>query len=125
MKVFIAAKIEDKEKIDEIVLALEEHQHTIHLKWWELIGSGISAETYAVRNADAVYSCDVLIAYMEIEYIYRCQLVEIGMAAVQDIPIFIIGEEFDDCIFKHYPTVRVCDSIDEAVAEVNKLSERE
>lgn len=115
MKIFVAGKMEDADIIVDIMNDIEDSGHTVTCDWIDLAKRKVGRERYAVENIEGVRNCDMLIAYMVTEYIYRCQFAEIGMALIENKPVIIIGKMFEDCIFRHHPFVTVVDDIGSAL----------
>lgn len=120
MKVFVAGKAEDEEIIVDIMDRLESLGHTVACNWLVLARRKIGRRNYAIENEKGARECDILIAYMLTEYIYRCQFVEIGIALGHKKPVVIIGKMFDDCIFRHHPNVVVVADIDAGFEELER-----
>ena len=123
MKVFVVGKAEDAVIIEEIMEELEDLGHTIACDWIDLAQRRVGRRNYAMENEKGARECDILIAYMQTEYVYRCQFVEIGIALGHRKPVVIIGTMFDDCIFRYHPNVVLVDDIDAGFEELKRYGQ--
>ena len=103
LRVYVAAKWEDRERAREVMNAFREAGDTITYDW-TVDESSFSAKQ-AAADRQGVLDADIFVGVFEKELAYMGALVEMGMAAAHGIPIFIMGHGIDKCIFTLLPEV--------------------
>ena len=118
MRVYIATKFEEADAARALAHLLEDAGHTITYKWWEngqVTAAQATHDALGVENADAL----IFIAYRKLAYCGA--LVEMGMAIMRGIPVYVLGTGINNCIFTMLPTVHhVYDSLDTFISKVLK-----
>jgi hypothetical protein len=89
---------------------LREQGHTITYDW-----TGVEQESSAQAelDRDGVLDAEVLVmlAGRPNQYQFKGTWVEFGIAAGKGIPIFVVGDGADACIFSRLPNVRKFDHV--------------
>ena len=103
MRVYVAAKFEDQERVLDIMAILRHAGHTITYDWTRK--EQISKEQ-ATLDAQGVLTAEALILVAEQPYAYCGALVELGLALGRGIPIYVLGTVLDaKCIFMLLPEI--------------------
>lgn len=106
MRIYVAAKFEEKERVKALYDALEKAGHQITHKWIGEDASGLVGEalksylrTQADRDVEGVVSCDVLVLLPHEKG--RGLYVELGVALAFVKPVVAVGslESAPNCIF--------------------------
>lgn len=103
MQLYVAAKFEEREYARDLMDALEFANHTITYDWTE--GTEFTTEQ-AILDMNGVMEAEALVFLAKKKYNYAGALVEFGIAVARNIPIYIIGDAIDNCIFVTLPNVR-------------------
>src|SRR4051812_27671723 len=102
MKLYVAAKWEDRPRARVIMDRLIAAGHTITYDWTR-------AEQFSIAQAchdkQGVMDADALVFIAEHDYAFKGAYVELGMAVARGIPIYILGEAINACIFILLPEV--------------------
>lgn len=107
MKIYVAGKWEDRQRISHIMRILEGMGEEITCDWTHHEYEDESyPDQYAVDDAEGVKGADLYIGVFLDDYQYRGALVEMGIALGVGIPIWLYGSKQDNCIFSHHPSVR-------------------
>jgi len=112
MKIYVAGKWEDRDIIKYIQRSLIKDEHKITCDWTNHSSHSHSME-YAIADLEGVRNCNLLIAYMMHDYIYKGAWAEIGAALILNKPVIIIGNRADSGIFVHHPLVHKVNNIQE------------
>jgi len=110
MKLYVAGKYQERDKIRLVFQELQRMGHTITLDWTnhdiypneaivEKLGQFANDDVVGVKEADAVILC--LINHQE----YKGLWVEMGVALGAGKPVFIVGEAGHACIFTNHKLV--------------------
>ena|SRR5437762_12072580 len=105
LKVYVAGKVEDKERVREIQTQLRQVGHTITLDWTT---ASQDSRQQALKDIRGVADADVFVGVFEEDYAYRGTLVEMGAALALGKPVYILGNATTvrRCIFMKHPNVR-------------------
>lgn len=107
MRIYVAAKWEEKEKARQVMDMLEAAGHTITYDWTQC---SVCDREQAERDRDGVLTADAFVGIFERDLAYCGALVELGMALGRGIPCFLIGNAIDvergKCIFTQLPNIR-------------------
>jgi nucleoside 2-deoxyribosyltransferase len=103
LKVYVAGKWEEKDRIREVQQQLRDAGHTITYDWTSYEG-GLTQEQ-AIFDTDGVYDADALVAVYEKDLKYSGAMVELGMALAVGVPVHVLGNACDNCIFLLMPGV--------------------
>jgi hypothetical protein len=97
MKIYVASKYEEKERVREVQEQLRQAGHTITYDWTnneQITTQQAENDFWGVVEAEAL----VLIAEKDLHYCGA--LVEFGIALGRGIPVYVLGSALDDrCIF--------------------------
>ena len=88
MKIYVAAKWEDKDRAQEVQRLLRDAGHTITYDWTvneEECGAQVENDIDGVRGADA------FVGIFEQDLKYAGALMEFGAALAMNIPVYILG----------------------------------
>jgi hypothetical protein len=102
MRIYVASKFEERDRVKGIQRQLIAAGHTITYDW--TTNTEISA-AQARADLDGVRTADALVLVAERDLPYCGSLVEVGIALGCDIPIYVIGCALDRCIFLLLPSV--------------------
>jgi nucleoside 2-deoxyribosyltransferase len=98
MKVYVAAKFEDKLRAREVMDTFRKAGDTITYDWTE--DNSAFNEAQAKADLAGVEEADIFVGIFEKDLAYCGALVEMGMAIANDIPVYLLGSQLDNkCIF--------------------------
>lgn len=127
MKVYVAARFHEKERVKEIYTSLESQGHTITFDWTTCTPhlTHESKVRCAARTVEAIKECDIFI-YISNPEIGAGSSTEFGGAllcnALQAKPLlYTVGEHLDKNFFLYHPTVIAKNTIDEVLCELQSL----
>ena len=107
MKIYVAGKWEDRQRVSDIMQILRDIGFEITCDW---TGHKYSDEAYPQQycadDVQGVKDADLYIGVFIADYNYRGALVEMGIALGVGIPVWLLGDRQDDCIFSNHPGVR-------------------
>lgn len=104
MRIYIAAKFEDQERVRHIMEWLRLAGHVITHDW--TANAQVNREQ-AQADLDGVMTADALLLVVEKHFNYCGALVEFGVALGRGIPIYVLGSALDErCIFMRLPELR-------------------
>lgn len=125
IKVYVAGKWEDRERVREVMRILKEDNFEITCDWttheYPPVGEEYKLAFYAIQDIEGVLKAEALLIMAEKEYNYRGALVEMGVALGKRIPIYVVGHGLDGCIFLEMPQVWRCDTLDKAILYLERL----
>ena len=104
MRVYVAGKWEEKERVRQVQTLLRKAGHTITFDWTKSAGLGL--EKQASRDTVGVLTADAFVGVFEKDLPYRGAYTELGMAIATGIPIYILGHAADLNIFVNLPRVK-------------------
>lgn len=112
MRVYVAGKWEDRERVRKIQQWLLAAGHEITCDWTchdfgpdGVKGNEEDFQAIALEDIEAVKRADAVVAVMERPYAYKGLYVEIGACLAQGTPVYVLGDAGDSCIFMHHPLV--------------------
>jgi hypothetical protein len=105
MKVYVASKFENKERVREIMYLLQQVGHTITYDWTRC---EVNNREQAILDLRGVADCDVFVGIFEEDVTYKGALVELGAALSVGKPVYILGDAptIRTCIFFKHPHIR-------------------
>lgn len=103
MKIYIAGKWEEKERVREVMQQLIVAGHSITYDWTKDESS--FTERQALADREGVLEADAFVGVFEKDLRYSGALVEMGIAVARGIPVHILGNAVDGNIFILLPTV--------------------
>lgn len=111
-KVYIAARFDRKDEVKELQTQLQAAGHTITGDWTvhESIGAHVRkqelARQYAVEDAEAVRSAEIVIVLIE-DYKSTGSHIELGIAIGANVPeIYLVGNTSVEHMFYYHPKVK-------------------
>ena len=105
MKFYVCGKYSERKQIRIIMDELEKMGHEITCDWTPHTDMN-KAEGYAIDDIWGVVDADAVIAIMLNKNDYKGLWVEVGAALGNIIPVYIVGNAGDSCIFVHHPLVK-------------------
>ena len=102
MKVFVAAKWEDRTAAQDLMSHMKILGLTISYDWTQ--NDQVSRET-ALADFDGVMNADALVFWAPLDLGFRGAYVEMGIALALDLPVYLMGPGADECIYIHHPNV--------------------
>ena len=102
MRIYVAAKWEEKDAARHIMSMLEGYGHTITYDWTQCATCD-TAQAEADRLG--VMTADAFVGLFARDLKYQGALTEFGMACARAIPCYLVGHAIDSCIFTKLPTV--------------------
>jgi nucleoside 2-deoxyribosyltransferase len=131
MKVYIAARFFDKEKVKEIYKRLRKDGHEISADWtWHINSKPYSdnperCRDYSMEDLNGVFDCDIFILLTN-EEAGAGTSTELGAAialsATSKKPkIYVVGEDIGNNMFYFHPSVNIRKTMDEVYVELRKL----
>lgn len=107
MKIYVAGKWEDRERVAEIMRVLKGIGHEITLDWSDhKYEDEEYPQQYCQEDVQGVKDAELYLGIFVAEYNYRGSLVEMGIALGEGIPVWLLGDKADSCIFSNHPSVR-------------------
>jgi nucleoside 2-deoxyribosyltransferase len=107
MRVYVAGKFADRERVREVQALVRARGHSISWDWTDQgKGQTITPEeqrAIAERDLKGVRDADAFVLVIEQPYIYKGPWVELGAALAFNIPVYVLGES--TCVFLHMPSV--------------------
>lgn len=108
MRVYVAAKWEDRARARRVMSHLEERGHTITYDW---TGSAELSPNQALLDVEGVTAAEALVVLAEEPRAWKGTYVEFGIALGIGIPIYIVGRHMAECIFTLCPSVTIVNSV--------------
>lgn len=102
MRVYLATKFEEGPRVKAVAMALEAAGHTITYKWW--FNDEFTTEQ-ASKDMAGVMTANALVFIAEKDLPYKGAFVELGMAIARNLPVYIMGNAIDACIFVKLPNI--------------------
>jgi len=122
MKIYVAAKWEDRPRVQQIYQVLRELGHTITYDWTACDQFSIDQ---AIHDRQGVMDAEGFVFIAEKDYPFKGAYVEFGMACARNIPCYILGTPdgttIDKCIFVQLPNVQVFTSIERLLAALPQV----
>lgn len=120
--VYVAGKWEEKTAVNHLQYLLREAGHTITFDWtvWE---TSMGLQEGAIRDQEGVSSCSAFVGLFTKDLRYKGALVEMGIAIGCGIPVYLVGDAIDSCIFIHHPLVTKCENVEELMKVIDKETE--
>ena len=107
MKIYAAGKWEDRARVSSIMRMLEGMGHEITCDWTDhKYEDEDYPQQYCADDVQGVKDADLYLGIFVADYHYRGALVEMGIALGADIPVWLLGDKADGCIFTNHPSVR-------------------
>lgn len=104
LKVYVASKFEEKERVREVMNLLRAVGHEITHDWTQVEQFTRLA---AMKDLRGVTDADVLVGIFEKPLKYKGAYVELGAALALGKPVYILGDAARKCIFLKHPNVRL------------------
>jgi nucleoside 2-deoxyribosyltransferase len=128
MKVFVAAKWEEKAAARAMMAEVTAEGHTITHDWTQADPDQIHPDNMAdflrqcaMDDADGVLMCDVLVLLAHPNG--RGMFVEEGIAIAKNIPVVVVKRELGENIYFHMPGHYLVDDNTDALLVLDKLEE--
>jgi hypothetical protein len=103
MRIYVAGKWEEKERVREVQEQLCQAGHTITYDWTT---ATVNSREQAERDVLGVLSAEAFVGVFEKDLRYSGAIAEMGIAIANDVPIHILGNAIDSNIFMNLPNVR-------------------
>lgn len=104
MKVYVAGKWEEKERVREVQEQLRAAGHTITHDWTSEPLGAVPLEC-ALLDKEGVLSADAYVGVFEKDLPYKGAMSELGIAIARGIPCYILGTYCDRNIFMALPEI--------------------
>lgn len=108
MRIYVATKFEERERAREVMFALVAAGHSITYDWTTNEEFSVAQ---AARDRQGVMDADALVFIAEKDLAYRGAWVEFGIAVARNIPIYILGAFYLQCIFWRLANVHPVKSV--------------
>lgn len=102
MRIYVAAKFEDRANAALLMNQLRKAGHTITYDWTECT---ICDEAQARQDVEAILGADIFVGIFVETLPYQGAIAEFGIAVARGIPCYLIGHAIDACIFTKLPNV--------------------
>ena len=103
LKIYVAGKLEDKDRVRVIQAMLRNAGHEITVDWTT---NSQNSRVQAIKDLRGVADADILVAVFEKDLPYKGTYVELGAALALGKPVYILGPNARKCIFLKHPNVR-------------------
>lgn len=124
MKIYVAARFHEKERVKEIYKQLEAQGHSITFDWTTCTPhiTAESKECCSLHTIAAIKECDAFI-YITNPEIGSGSSTEFGAAllrnALHNIPrMYVVGEHLDKNFFFYHPAVTIKNTIEEVLLSI-------
>jgi len=130
MKVYVASRFSNREKVKNVMELFRKRGHEITVDWTShkdlgdrgFLGNEKVAEKYAKEDIDGVRNCDVFVLLTTAD-IGAGMHTELGVAILSNIlfgkpRIFVVGEHLNNCVFYFHPVVERRKSVEEVLREI-------
>lgn len=104
MKIYVAGKWEEKERVREVQEQLRAAGHTITHDW-TMEPVGAVRLDCALMDKQGVLDAEAYVGVFEKDLPYKGAMSELGIAVATGIPIYILGTFCDNNIFTALPEV--------------------
>lgn len=122
MKIYVAAKWEEKDLARDLMTLLEEHGHTITYDWTQC---SVCDTEQAQKDRKGVMTADAFVGLFVRDLAYCGAIAEFGMACAREIPCVLIGHAIDveqgKCIFTQLPNVHNVETPADAISYLSTL----
>lgn len=109
-RIYVAGKWEEKERVREVQAQLVAAGHTITHDWTteEPVGDAYLniVPSAVLADKQGVMAADAFVGIFEKDLRYLGAVAELGMAIARGIPVYILGNAADRCIFVKLPEVK-------------------
>lgn len=106
MKIYVAGKWKDRERVSDIMQILRGMGHEITCDWTgHKCEDAAYPQQYCADDVQGVKDADLYLGIFIATYHYRGALVEMGIALGVGIPVWLFGDKADGCIFSNHPSV--------------------
>lgn len=137
MKIYVAARYSERDKVRAIYNRLESLGHDISHKWTEheedwpkdskgenIYSANVAYSRVLVdEDAKGVRNCDVLLL-MDTKAGGKGKFIEYGMALALSKPCIVVNSyDVSECMFYFHPNVVICLDLDSAISMLSKLNE--
>jgi nucleoside 2-deoxyribosyltransferase len=102
VKIYVAGKWEERERVREVMDTLRTRGHEITFDWTY---SEQFSKHQAELDLQGVEAADWLVFLAEKPLAYKGAYVELGMAIALGTPVALIGNGIDECIFTQLPCI--------------------
>jgi len=130
MKIYVAARFQDKEKVKEIYKKLKDRGHTISGDWTNHTHTKPYKENqelskeYSIEDMNNILNCDVFILLTNQEPGIG-STTELGGALALYIKnkspkVYIVGDNLDGNMFYFHPEVNVKSTLEEVLEDLDK-----
>ena len=111
MKIYVAGKYAERDKVKIVYGELESLGHTITVDWTnhDIYPNDAVAEKLGLFASDDVHGvlgADIFVACMLNDHAYKGLWVEMGVALGANKPVLIVGSAGDSCIFANHSNVK-------------------
>lgn len=130
MKIYVAARFFDKEKVKEVYKRLKADGHEITADWTDHVNpkpyekNRKMCEEYSIKDINGVLNCDVLILITN-EIAGAGSSTELGAAIALNLSfkkpeIYVVGEYINNNTFYFHHSVNIRKNIEEVYRELRK-----
>jgi nucleoside 2-deoxyribosyltransferase len=109
MKIYVAGKFQEKERVNKIQDYLVNIGHLITHDWTK-DDSSLQPQFMvfsAMRDLEGVREADVLIALVDKDLPYKGLYGEIGIAIALNKPVYLLGGDLREFVFSYHPLVHI------------------
>lgn len=108
MRIYVAGKWEEKERVREVMAQLVAAGHAITHDWTQEPDASCEQDLtdHAEWDVGGVLEADAFVGVFEKKLPYSGAATELGMAIACDIPIYIMGNGMDNNVFVHLPKIQ-------------------
>ena|ERR1035437_882740 len=130
MKIYVAARFFDKEKVKEVYKRLKADGHEITADWTSHVNPAPydenrkMCEEYSIKDLNGVLNCEVFILVTN-ENVGAGSSTELGVAIAFNMSfkkpeIYVVGEHINNNTFYFHPSVNIRKNIEEVCRELKK-----
>ena len=129
MRIYVAAKFEEKPRVRTLMRALEDAGHQITLDWTDEDATGLTGMELQAYYAECAENDVRGVQRAEVFVVLdhprgRGLFVELGVALAKGAHVIVVGVKQDDpdnCIFYYFPWMVHVETEDQVLAAVEKI----
>jgi hypothetical protein len=106
IKAYVAGKFEEKDEARKLMADLGRLGVSITHDWTVFDINNDDKSECAIHDANGVLDADFLAVVADKHLPYKGSYVEFGIALGRNIPVYVIGDGMDGCVFIKHPNIK-------------------
>jgi hypothetical protein len=116
MKFYPVSKFENKKDVQKLIYILNQEGYEITYDWTQ--DTSVQTIDKALNDMNGVKDADFIVGLFTKSMSYKGSFAELGMAALLNIPTFIIGNYADKVIFTELPNFYKCTNTEDLIHRI-------